>query len=556
MLSRSSSPTQPEVNNVRPILVCVFICIGAFIFGWDTACISGALVMEDFEARFGVMQADGSYALGATRESLIVSFLSIGTFLGSLLQSYTTDKLGRKWSICLWSAIFTVGGVIQTACFYSIWQLLIGRLVAGLGVGALSALVTLFAGEVAPKHLRGPLLTMYTVMNTCGIFLAYIVSLGTSYFSSSASWRVPVGLQVPLGLVLTVGIMWIPDSPRRLLYLGREEEARKAIAFINGIPETAGQVDELIVELQIGIAKENEGGQAGWLDLFGPEVRSRVIHGMMLQTFQQFSGQNFYYYFSGTFFESTGTGLSPWEIQAVMGGVVLAFVPCALWVIDHLGRRKGLMIGGGVQAVCAFVAALAGHFLMAPQGTPEDQLTSRNRTGGSIMVAFALTHLAAYSGISGSIPWTVLGESFPTRIRAKAVSIGTAANWLWNFIIAFFTPRIVNRIGPLILLIFSGMLVLQILYTYFFLRETRGLSLEEVDEMYRAHVKPWRSSSWQPSSGRPRGGLALAPAVTTSSGKTLTGSSEKVVEVFGSHSIGKKDKLSGERRSLDTVDSV
>ncbi|GAA6033134.1 hypothetical protein JCM8097_002960 [Rhodosporidiobolus ruineniae] len=535
----SSTPSNhPGTNNLRPILVCVFISMGAFVFGYDTGCISGALVMPDFTGRFGELQDDGSYALGSSRESLVVSFLSIGTFLGAFLQSYSTDMIGRKWSIFLWSAIFTIGAVIQTASFYSIWQL-----IAGLGVGALSALVTLFSGEVAPARMRGPMLALYTVMNVVGLFLSYMVSLGSEHLEGSASWRIPVGLQIPLGVLLMIGICFVPDSPRRLLFLGKEDEARKALAFINGLPAESGQVDELMDEVRVGMAKENEGGKSGWLDCFGKE----------------FSRQNFYYYYGATFFQSTGTGLNAFEIQAIMGGVAICTVGFGLYVVDHWGRRKGLIIGTLAEAVCAIVAGLVGHFMLASKGTPDSEITQTNKTGGAVVIAFAFAHLAAYNGIAGGLPWTYLGESFPTRIRAKAVAIGTMSNWFWNFLISFFSPRIIDSIGPLILLIFAGMLVLSALYTYFLLRETRGLTLEQVDEMYRAHVTPWRSSRWQPTTGPARKGLQLAPAFTQDSDRTLfpvaTESKEKVTEVFGSHAI-KKDKSngSGERRSLDSVD--
>ncbi|GAA5860108.1 hypothetical protein JCM8547_009180 [Rhodosporidiobolus lusitaniae] len=375
----------------------------------DTGCISGALIMPDFEERFGVLQDDGNYALGSSRESLVVSFLSIGTIIGAVLQSFSTDWIGRKWSILLWSTIFTIGSVIQTASFWSIWQLLVGRLVAGMGVGAMSALVTLFAGEVAPTRLRGKMLTLYSVMNGVGIVLSYLVSLGSSNLSSSASWRIPVGLQIPFGLALCIGIFFIPESPRRLLYLGKNEEARKALAFINGVPEQSGQVDELMVEIKDGIAKENEGGAAGWRDCFGKEIRSRMMHGIVLQTLQQFSGQNYYYYYGASFFSQSGTGLNGFEVQACMGVIAFLSVCVALYTIDHLGRRKALMSGAAGQAMCAVVVAIVGKIMLAPSGTPVDQLTEKNKTGGAIVVAFALLHLAFYGSLSGSVPWTVLG---------------------------------------------------------------------------------------------------------------------------------------------------
>ncbi|GAA5869800.1 hypothetical protein JCM8547_005847 [Rhodosporidiobolus lusitaniae] len=554
-----------KVNNIRPVCVCVFIALGAFIFGYDTGCISGALIMEDFEERFGTLQADGSYALGASRESLIVSFISIGTIIGAIGQSFTSDWIGRKWSILFWSVIFTIGSVIQTASDHAIYQLCVGRLVAGLGVGSMSALVSLFSGEVAPTRLRGLMLTMYTVMNSFGIFLSYVISLAShNLVDSSASWRIPVGVQIPLGLILCIGIFFIPESPRRLIYLGKDDEARKALGFINGYPAESGAVTELVEEIKVGMAKENEGGGSTWKDCFGKEVRSRMIHGIILQMLQQFSGQNYYYYYGASFFEQSGTGLNGWEVQSVMGSVALLFSFAALLVIDGLGRRKALMFGAAGQGACAIVVAVVGRIMLAPDGTPEDQFTQKNRTGGAVVVAFALIHLACYNALSGSIPWVFLGESFPTRLRAKGVTIGTTSNWIWNFLIAFFSPRIASSIGPLIMLIFAVMMGVQIVYVYTLLRETKGLSLESVDEMYRAKVLPWKSSKWQPTVGGPREkskGLFKRKATEEDDDSpnrtavpTPSQSKENVTEVYGTYSV--KDDKVATRRSLESVVAV
>ncbi|GAA6007266.1 hypothetical protein JCM10207_001564 [Rhodosporidiobolus poonsookiae] len=546
----ASPAEEAPASLVRPWLIAITISLGAMVFGFDTGCISGALIMPDFERRFGDLQPDGTYALGSSNESLIVSFLSIGTFVGAFGQTLFTDRIGRKWSIVLWAAIFIVGSVIQTASEYSIWQLCVGRLVAGLGVGALSGLVSLFAGEIAPQKLRGPMLSLYSVMNTFGTFLSYMVSWGSADLPGSASWRIPVGLQIPIGLLLLIGMLFVPDSPRRLLYRGREAKARAALAYINGLPLESKQVDALVHEIQDGLAKENEGGRGGWGQLMGREVRSRVIHGMMLQTFQQFAGQNFYYYYGATFFQQTGTGLNAFQIQAIMGSVALLFVFPALWIVDSFGRRKGLITGAAGECVCALIAALVGHFMLAPQDTPDSALTSTNRTGGAVVITFAFLHLAFFNSFIGPLPWAYLGESFPTRIRAKAVALGTMSNWFWNFIIAFFSPRITDRIGPLILLIFSGMMFCLIFYTYFLLRETRGLSLEQVDEMYRAKVKPWRSSKWQPTSGPARGvsKRKAVPSTTPSPAATVVNGGVpaaglgpagegQVTEVYGTHQV-------------------
>ncbi|PPQ78039.1 hypothetical protein CVT25_015584 [Psilocybe cyanescens] len=456
---------------------------------------NGCLIMPDFIRRFGELGDNGEFFLSSSRQSIITSLLSAGTFVGALAQAFTSDRFGRRGSILIWSGIFTIGVAIQTGTTFSIVQLTIGRFVAGLGVGALSAIVPLYNGETAPKALRGTMLVLYQLQIIIGIFLSYILDLATHRISNSASWRIPVGLQLLLGLILLSGIFFLPESPRHLLGTGRREEARVVISSLNGVPEDDELVDELVAELDYAIRAENEGGKATWAECFSTRnnLWKRTVNGMMLQFIQQLNGQNFYYYYGDTFFQSAGTELSPYVIQVILGGVSVIGTLPALHLIESWGRRKSLLTGAILEG-----AGLVGHFTLAPPGTPKSELTKRNKQGGDALIAFAVLQVFSFSIFWGPTPWVYLGESFPLRVRPKSIALGSATNWLWNFLLSFFSPRISARIGPLILLIFFGMLSFGYVYVYLFIPETKGLSLEEVDEMYRSGVKPWNSPSWQP----------------------------------------------------------
>uniref|UniRef100_A0A8H8CQF4 Major facilitator superfamily (MFS) profile domain-containing protein n=1 Tax=Psilocybe cubensis TaxID=181762 RepID=A0A8H8CQF4_PSICU len=294
-----------------------------FLFGYDIGVISGCLIMPDFIRRFGELDDQGKFFLSSSRQSIITSLLSAG---GALAQAFTSDRNGRRGSILIWSAVFTIGVAIQTGTTFSIVQLTIGRFIAGLGVGALSAIVP----ETAPKALRGAMLVLYQLQIIIGIFLSYILDLATHSISNSASWRIPVGLQLLLGLILLSGIFFLPESPRHLLGTGRHKEARGVIAALNGVPEDDELVDELVAELDYAIRQENDGGKATWAECFSARnnLWKRTGNGMMLQFIQQLNGQNFYYYYGDTFFQSAGRRLNPFVIQVILGGVsVIGTIP-------------------------------------------------------------------------------------------------------------------------------------------------------------------------------------------------------------------------------------
>ncbi|KAG1800462.1 general substrate transporter [Suillus plorans] len=489
--------TRDVPTRCRAVLLAIFIAFG-FLFGYDIGVISGCLIMPDFIRQFGQEGTNGQYCLSSSRQSIIVSVLSAG---GAIVQAFTSDRLGRRGSILLWSAIFTVGVAIQTSTTYSLVQLLIGRYIAGLGAGSLSAIVPLYNGETAPKAIRGTILAIYQVQIISGVFLSYVIELGSHTINNSASWRLPIGLQMVWGIIILSGMFFLPESPRHLLGTGRGDEARKVIAELNGVAEDDPLVIEIVKELDLAIRAENEGGKSTWSECFSTRnaLWRRTMNGIMLQFFQQLNGQNFYYFYGDTFFQSAGAGLSPYIIQTILGAVSLFGTLPALYFIETWGRRKSLLLGASAQAVCALIVAVVGHTTLAPTGTLTSALTPRNRAGGNVVITFAVFQVFIFNTTWGPTAWVYLGESFPLRVRPKSIAFGTASNWFWNFMLSFFSPRIVDRIGPMIMLVFFSMLVFGYIYVYFAIPETKGLTLEEVDELYRSGIPPWRSVGWRPS---------------------------------------------------------
>ncbi|PWN46815.1 putative monosaccharide transporter [Violaceomyces palustris] len=507
---------KPSRMTMRAQVLGLAICVGGFLFGYDIGVISSCYIMKPFVLAFGgTCDAEtGACALSAGRQSIINSSLSIGTFTGALLQAPFSDHIGRKRSMILWSLVFTLGAVIQTATINSYPQFSVGRAIAGLGVGALSGLCPLYLGETAPKHVRGAMVAGYQLLIIFGIFVSYGVGWATQNFhESSASWKIPVGLQLLWGVSLFSIMTLLPESPRYELQKERTERAREVMAAMRGIElrEVNGELrgdkwmEAELREMKEAIDIENvefKGRSyiSSYLLCFSKKQQmwKRTLNGIMLQTIQQLNGQNFYYYYGSTFFSKAAVSLNAYQIQFILGAVSLVMTIPALIGVEKLGRRQSLLIGALLQAACAFIVAFVGRYALAPDGTPADRLTSSQKSAGNAFIAFAVLHVSFFSMFWGPTPWIYLSENYPQFIRGKCISLGSASNWIWNFLLSYFSPLVAEDYDSFIMLIFGSVLVFGFFYTYLMVPEVKGLSLEEVDELYEQRVPPWRSASWTP----------------------------------------------------------
>lgn len=260
--------------------------------------------MPDFLMRFGEPQADGTYAFSTVRSGLIVGLLSIGTLVGALVAAPFADKFGRRPSICFWSIIVAVGFVIQVAASTSWEQFMIGRLVAGFGVGALSLLVPMFQAETAPPWIRGALVCTYQLFITLGIFLAACFNYGTYTHQrdNSGSWRIVVGLGWLWTVILGVGIWGFKETPRYVYRQGRTAEAKETLTRVYGAPDNHYaifvQMEELEHKFRAEMQQKGTGVIARTVEMFkAPRMAYRIALGIMLQMFQQLTGANYFFYY-------------------------------------------------------------------------------------------------------------------------------------------------------------------------------------------------------------------------------------------------------------------
>lgn len=480
---------------------CLMVAFGGFVFGWDTGTISGFVRQTDFIRRFGSTRANGTTYLSDVRTGLMVSIFNIGCAIGGIVLSKLGDMYGRKIGLMTVVVIYSIGIIIQIASIDKWYQYFIGRIISGLGVGGITVLAPMLISEVSPKQLRGTLVSCYQLMITFGIFLGYCTNFGTKNYSNSVQWRVPLGLCFAWSIFMIVGMTFVPESPRYLVEVGKIEEAKRSLARANKTTEDSPLVTLEMENYQSSIEAERLAGSASWGELVTgkPQMFRRTLMGMMIQSLQQLTGDNYFFYYGTTIFQAVGLEDS-FETAIVLGVVNFVSTFFSLYTVDRFGRRNCLLWGCVGMICCYVVYASVGVTRLWPNG--QDQPSSKG--AGNCMIVFACFYIFCFATTWAPVAYVLISESYPLRVRGKAMSIASACNWIWGFLISFFTPFITSAINFYYGYVFMGCMVFAYFYVFFFVPETKGLTLEEVNEMYEENVLPWKSTKWIPPSRRDR----------------------------------------------------
>ncbi|KAH9198753.1 general substrate transporter [Zygosaccharomyces rouxii] len=480
-------PKKPASAYISVAIMCVMIAFGGFVFGWDTGTISGFVNQSDWIRRFGTQRSDGTYYLSKVRMGLVVSIFNIG------------DIYGRKIGLISVVVVYVVGIVIQIASVDKWYQYFIGRIISGLGVGGTAVLSPMLISEVSPKHIRGSLVSCYQLMITAGIFLGYCTNYGTKNYTNSVQWRVPLGLCFAWALFMIGGMTFVPESPRFLISVGKIEEAKRSLSKSNKIStEDPGLLAEL-ENIQASVEEEKLAGSASWSEMFSPKTKvlQRMIMGIALQSLQQLTGDNYFFYYGTTIFKSVGLEDS-FQTSIIIGVVNFFCTFLSLFTVDRFGRRKCLLWGAIGMVCCFAVFASVGVTRLWPNG----QGNGSSKGAGNCMICFTMFYIFCFATTWAPLCYVIVSESYPLRVKSKGMALATAANWLWGFLISFFTPFITDAINFYYGYVFMGCLVFAYFYVFFFVPETKGLTLEEVNEMWMDNVLPWKSPDWVPSSRR------------------------------------------------------
>ncbi|CEN62312.1 hypothetical protein ASPCAL08949 [Aspergillus calidoustus] len=464
------------------ILVGLFASFGGILYGYDTGTIAGIQTMPYWIEEFNNP--------GSGRISLIVSILSVGTFIGSLAAGIMADFTGRRWGIILSVMFpFNLGVALQTAA--TTQPLFIaGRFFAGLGVGLVSAMVPMYQSETLPKWIRGAVVGCYQLCITIGLFLAAIVNWATQNRNDSGSYRIPLAIQFAWALILAGGLLFLPETPRFLIRKGDEAQAHRSLMFLRRLSADDPAIISEIQELKSIWEYEKSLGSASYIECFKGTAGKRTITGIALQSLQQLVGINFIIYYGTSYFAENVEGLpDSFILQVIVNSVNVVMTLPGLWAIDRFGRRPVLLTGAIGMGVSQYIVAACGA------ATPVSNFTSQ-----CAQFAFICIYVSFFASTFGPCAWVVTGEIFTLQTRAKGLSMTTAANWFFNWLLSYITPYLTGALDPTqsnVFWIWGSFCWIALVFVYAMIYETKGLSLEKVSELYENVPRAWKSPGYR-----------------------------------------------------------
>ena len=459
-------------------MIYFFGALGGVLFGYDTGVISGALLF-----------IPNDFKLTPFLQGAIVAGLLLGAMIGAAFAGRLSDRLGRRRLIIMAAVVFT-GGALLAAFAPTVWVLIAARVIIGLAVGSAALVVPLYLSEIAPTEVRGAITSLNQLMIVCGILAAFIVN---AILASSGDWRLMLGLAAVPSLVLLVGMLFMPETPRYLVHTGEEKTAHKVLEDLPGDERPEDRIEE------IREVDSEEDGEIGLAALWQARwVRPALLVAIGLAVFQQLVGINTIIYYAPTTLTNVGFAkTSAIYANLIIGVINVGMTVIAIKIIDRVGRKPMLFAGVAGMVASLLVLGISLSALPAPHhpGDPAAIIT---------LVCLA-TFIAAFAATWGPVVWVMIPEVLPLSVRGTAMGVAVFGNWAANFAVSQTFPPLLKALGPgTVFLGYAAFGLLAGVFVKAFVTETKGRSLEEIegDLQRRAGRRTGRATPQRPAVSR------------------------------------------------------
>ncbi|KAK9365846.1 general substrate transporter [Lipomyces kononenkoae] len=468
--------------------ISAIVALGGALFGFEIASMSGIIGTRQYKQFF-------NNPIGI-HQGIITSAMACGSFVGSLLSPFLADSRSRKVTIQIATILWCIGACLQSAAS-GVNMLIVGRSVAGLGIGLTSTVVPIYQSEIAPRQIRGRLVTLQGVALGSGLLIQYLIQYGCSFINSTASFRLPWAIQTLPAILLFIALFWLPRSPRWLAYQDRWDEALHVLAFLRSAncdindPLVLAEYKE--IEAQIMVERQNNSNS--YHELVSKGLRTRLIIAMVIQGLTQLSGINFLMYFIVNILNSISNSNTVVASSILYTIGLIASIVVAIWT-DQWGRRLSLLLGSIGMSLWMILAGVLFAIFGEENQVRNEAFTwviiGRPVVSGFIQASMYLFELS-YSLSWGPVSLMYPPEILPQRVRAKGVALAFATNWALNTVIGLAIPTLWRTIVWRIFIIFGSFSVASFLFVLLLVPETKQRTLEEMDEVFEHGGPLWRS---------------------------------------------------------------
>ncbi|KAL1807543.1 hypothetical protein ACET3Z_024533 [Daucus carota] len=483
------------------IMTCIVAATGGLMFGYDIGISGGVTSMDEFLLKFfPTVYKKSKDESGDTNQyckfdsqllTLFTSSLYLAALVASFIASIVNRNYGRKITMFVGGILFLAGSFINGFA-QDVPMLIIGRLLLGAGVGFANQSIPLYLSEMAPPQIRGALNIAFQLAITAGILIANLLNYGFSKMEHNG-WRWSLGLAAVPALIMTMGAIFLPDTPNSFIQRGHNDKARQVLQKIRGTKNVNEEFEDLLEANEVAKLVTHP-----WRNILRMQYRPQLVITLLIAFFQQLTGINVIMFYAPVLFKTLGFGDDASLMAAVITGLVNVFSTLvSLFTVDRIGRRILFLQGGVQMIICQIVV---GSMIGAEFGTSGQGNFSTS--AGNVTVLFICLYVAGFAWSWGPLAWLVPSEIFPLEIRSAGQSINVSVNMLFTFIIGQVFLTLLCHMKFTLFYFFGGCVIIMTIFVYFFIPETKNIPIEEMNKVWKTH---WFWSKFIPDNAAAHG---------------------------------------------------